>query len=77
MADREEPQESKEPLFDGSFLNDFITLYLYGVYTFRKGQLTPPEAMQKVVQMSQTMEKAGDLSNRVKKRLAAFCGKKE
>ena len=77
MAEQKEPQEIKEPLFDGPMLNNFITLYLYGVYTFRKGRLTPPEAMQKVVQLSQTMEKAGGISIEVKKRLAACYKKKK
>jgi hypothetical protein len=72
MSEQEEPQKIEEPLFDGSMLNDFITLYLYGVYTLKKGRLTPPEAMQKVMQMAQMMEKAGDISNGVKKRLAVF-----
>ena len=75
--EQEEIQEIKEPLFDGSMLNDFITLYLYGVYTFKKGRLTPPEAMQKVVQLSQTMEKAGGISNELKKRLSALCKKEK
>ncbi|MFT5369657.1 MAG: hypothetical protein ACI8V2_004635 [Candidatus Latescibacterota bacterium] len=72
MSEQEEPQEIKEPLFDGTMLNHVITLYLYGVYTFKKGRLTPPEAMQKVMQLAQMMEKAGDIGNEVKKRLAGF-----
>ena len=56
-------------------LNDFITLYLYGIYAFRKGRLTPSEAMQKVVQLSRLMEKAALMGKEMQKRFAD-CGKK-
>lgn len=60
-------EETKPKMMDGAMMNDVITLYLYGVYALKKGRLTPPEAMEKVMQLARGMEKAGAMGEAVRK----------
>lgn len=60
-------EETKPKMMDGAMMNDVITLYLYGVYALKKGRLTPPEAMKKVVQLARVMEKAGAMGESVRR----------
>ena len=67
MAEEQDQQpEPKESLIDGSVMNEVITMYLYGIYAFRRGRLTPPQAMEKVMQMARAMEKASALGKNVR-----------
>jgi hypothetical protein len=70
----EKAEETKQSLVDGTVINQIVTAYLYGIYTYRGGRLTPPESMEKVMEMTRFMDRMGRLSKSLK---AAFPGKKE
>lgn len=72
MADQDQPDPPKPGLMDGPMLNDVITLYLYGIYVFKRGQLTPAQAMQKVVNLSKMMEKAAAMGKGIQECFAAY-----
>jgi hypothetical protein len=80
MADQGQSQEAeaeapKPGIMDGAMLNQVITLYLYGCYMFKKGRLTPFEAMEKVVKLSKMMEKAGTVGQKIQAQIAGYCKK--
>ena len=82
MADQEQSQspetEAHKPgMMDGAMMNQVITLYLYGCYILKNGRMTPPEAMEKVVQLSKMMDKAGSMSKRIQSKIGAFYGRED
>jgi len=72
MAEEQEADEQKPGMMDGAMLNQVITMYLYGHYMFKKGRLSPPEAMDKVMKLAQVMEKAGTVGQKIKDQLSAY-----
>ncbi|MBT3606162.1 MAG: hypothetical protein HOE48_01005 [Candidatus Latescibacteria bacterium] len=75
MADEQEEEAPKPGMMDGAMLNQVITMYLYGCYMFKKGRLSPPEAMEKVMKLAQVMEKAGTAGQKIKEKLSAYSKK--
>ncbi len=66
MAESGEQAELKKPLIDGSVVNQVVTLYLFGIYTLRRGRLSPPDSMEKVLQMTRFVDRVGRISRRMK-----------
>lgn len=73
MAEEAEEADAPKPgMMDGAMLNQVITMYLYGCYMMKKGQLSPPEAMDKVMKLAQVMETAGTAGQKIKAQFAAY-----
>lgn len=64
----ENPEKKKEePPKDNAFIQEFMTAYLYGVYTVKGGRLAPDEAIRQMLGFAAMAEKAGGLMKKLKK----------
>jgi len=57
MAEAAEEGLPKEGFINGAMVGNVLTMYLLGVYTLKRGKLSPWEAMDRVMAVGKTMEK--------------------
>jgi hypothetical protein len=58
VDDMAEPETEQEPLKDNAKAQEFLSAYLYGLYTIKGGRLAPSDAIQYVMSFASLAEKA-------------------
>lgn len=57
---------------DMALVNQMMTAYLYGLYTYKKGQLSAPDAMDHILGLLQKAEQARDTGKDYMERMMRF-----